>query len=407
MKIYFITFVKDMRLLCCQILTLCGLLMLPVYSCAQDDVIASERNELAKLIEQGLWSEIDFENNKVDDYFILTGHEKEWIHLLKQDFVGFFETWAFNEDYYESTKLRRVIRQDFVARYFGVAEFLSVHDSLGIVLKEKFMKNMDIIGQSAQFSSCSDDQKRFVLLYLSYYRYQFDLCNDELLSAANTDFVLQKFEEPAFTEFVIKYESSLARLSDNSMLFGVGMGAHTLLQKPSNLRSAFVFNFLFDYNWNKFFLGTRLLIQQHRARVAFVSKPEYDENRPIGLFYFDVCAGYNQAFYDAQWLVQPYLGYGFGFYRGLSGVDEPNFPTMQVNSGFFGMKTQYAFSRKRACPERILFVNQQHYAFFFDVSYRVNPFGRSTAELLGRGLLINAGLVINTPMLKKVKQPQQ
>ena len=68
--------------------------------CAQDAVIQSERNELAILVEQSMWDEIDLSINKAEDYFILTGHEKEWLHLLKQDFSGFFETYHFNEDYY-------------------------------------------------------------------------------------------------------------------------------------------------------------------------------------------------------------------------------------------------------------------------------------------------------------------
>ena len=59
--------------------------------CAQDAVIQSERNELAILVEQSMWDEIDLSINKAEDYFILTGHEKEWLHLLKQDFSGFFK----------------------------------------------------------------------------------------------------------------------------------------------------------------------------------------------------------------------------------------------------------------------------------------------------------------------------
>lgn len=373
------------------------------YVNAQEDIILSERNELAILVEQSLWEEIDLSNNTVDEYYILTGHEKEWLHLLKQDFTGFFESFHFNEDYYESSKLLRAIRQDFSARYFGVAEYFASFDSLGIVLQEQFQKNLEFISLAALNSNIDEEQKRFVVLYLTYYRYQFDVCSEDQLNVVGQAFSRQKFEKQEFNDFVIKYENTLARLTDQSMLFGIGLGMHSLLQKPSNIGAGFAFNFLYDYNFKHFFWGTRILIHQHKTKIAFTSKPEYDENRPFGLFYFDAYVGLNKAFADGIVLVQPYIGYGFGFFRGVNGIDEPNFSTTQVNSGFFGLKSQYVFSRKRMCEDRVLFVNQQHYAAFFDMSYRVNPFGVATPEMLGRGLLFNVGLVINNPLLKKHK----
>lgn len=370
---------------------------------AQDDVIQSERNELAILVEQSLWDEIDLTNNKVEDYFILTGHEKEWLHLLKQDFSGFFETYHFNEDYYESSKLQRAIRQDFSARYFGVAEYFASFDTLGKVLQQQFRREIENIALAALNSSIDEEQKRFLQLYLAYYKYQFDVCSQEQLNVVGQAFNRQKFEKQEFNDFVIKYENTLSRLTDKSMLFGIGLGINTLLQKPSNIGAGFAFNFLFDYNFKHFYFGSRILIHQHKTKTAFTSKPEYDENRPFGLFYFDVYLGATKAFMDAKVLVQPYVGYGFGFFRGVNEIDEPNFSTTQVNSGFFGLKSQYVFSRERMCEDRVLFVNQQHYAAFFDVSYRVNPFGVATPEILGRGLLFNVGLVINNPLLKKHK----
>lgn len=370
---------------------------------AQEDAILLERKELANLVELELWSEIDLSNEKVEEYYILTGHEKEWLHLLMSDFNGFFETLQFNEDYYESSKLKRTIRQDYYARFFGIAEYFSTFDRLNEVMQLKMQNDLPTLAKKVLSSDLNDEQKRFILLYLSYYRYQFDVCDEELLQAASNEFNKQQFESQDLSSFVIKYESTLAALANRSVLFGMGLGANALIQKPSNINTGFLFNFLFDYNFKRFHLGSRILIQQHRTKIAFESLPQYDENRPFGLFYFDVYGGMNADFFDSKFILQPYLGYGFGFFRGVNEVEEPNFSTIQVNSGFLGLKTQYVFNRKRLCDNRLAFVNQQHYAAFFDISFRARPFGSATPELIGHGLLFNFGVVINSPLLKKSK----
>ena len=167
---------------------------------------------------------------------------------MKQDFSGFFETYHFNEDYYESFKLQRAIRQDFSARYFGVAEYFASFDTLGLVLQQQFRWEMENIALAALNSSIDEEQKRFLQLYLTYYKYQFDVCNQEQLNAVGQAFNRQKFEKQEFNDFVIKYENTLSRLTNKSMLFGIGLGINTLLQKPSNIGAGFAFNFFYDYN---------------------------------------------------------------------------------------------------------------------------------------------------------------
>lgn len=377
------------------------ILAFPVFG--QEDIIQAERNELANLIEQNLWSEIELSNNHVDGFFILTGHEKEWLHLLMYDFNAFFEALFFNEDYYEASKLNRAIRQDYHALLFGIAEHFSSFDRLNEVMRAKLLDQLPLIAKNVLSSDLGEEQKRFILLYLSYYRYQSDVCDEELLQMASNEFRQQQFETQDLSNFVIKYESTLSALANRSVLFGMGLGAHTLIQQPSNINTGFLFNFLFDYNFKRLYFGSRILIQQHRTKIAFESLPQYDENRPFGLFYFDMYVGMNADLFDSKFILQPYLGYGFGFFRGVNEVDEPNFSTTQVNSGFLGLKSQYVFNRKRLCNNRLAFVNQQHYAVFFDVSYRARPFGSATPELIGHGLLFNFGVVINNPLLKKSK----
>ena len=180
---------------------------------------------------------------------------------------------------------------------------------------------MENIALAALNSSIDEEQKRFLQLYLTYYKYQFDVCNQEQLNVVGQAFNRQKFENQEFNDFVIKYENTLSRLTNKSMLFGIGLGINTLLQKPSNIGAGFAFNFFYDYNFKHFYFGSRILIHQHKTKTAFTSKPEYDENCPFGLFYFDVYAGLNKAFADAKVLVQPYVGYGFGFFRGVNEID--------------------------------------------------------------------------------------
>jgi len=374
----------------------------------QEDNIRVERNSIAALVAENQLTEIDFQYDKVEDFYILTGQEKEWLMLLLQDFEGFFAAFEEHDKYYESSGLQRVLRKDYNTRFYHYAEQFSFFDSLSVVLTELWLNSQNVIREALQSAAnLSEEQRVFVAIYMDYYAFQLNVCDQERLNIAHQAFLLSSFTTELYLDFIIKYESSLARLSDRSMLFGLGLGMHTLLQKPRMINTGFVANFLFDYNWNKFHIGSRMLVHQHKTLAEFESKPEYDENRPLGLFNFDVYAGYNQTFFDARWIFQPYAGYGFGFFRGLSDVDEPNFSTIQVNSGFFGLKTQYVFNRRRFCDERLLFVNQQHYAFFFDVSYRINPFGRATPELLGYGLLFNVGLVINTPGFKRLKAPRK
>lgn len=375
---------------------------------SQEENIRIERNTIAALVAENQLTEIDFQYDRVEDFYILTGQEKEWLLLLLKDFDGFFAALEEHDKFYESSGLQRVLRKDFHTRFYHYAEQFSFFDSLSIVLTELWINSQTEIQEALKSATnLNEEQKEFVSIYMDYYAFQLNVCDEERLNLANQSFLSSNFSSAIYLDFIIKYESTLAKLSDKSMLFGLGMGTHTLLQKPRMVNMGFVANFLFDFNWNKFHIGARMLVHQHKTLEAFESKPEYDENRALGLFNFDVYGGYNQTFFDSKWIFQPYAGYGFGFFRGLSDVDEPNFSTIQVNSGFFGLKTQYVFSRRRLCDERLLFVNQQHYAFFFDLSYRVNPFGIATPELLGYGLLFNVGLVINTPMYKRLKAPRK
>jgi len=370
---------------------------------AQTDQIQVIRSDMAIIVAQENWLALDLSIDKVDEMYVLTGQEREWLLLLKSDFEGFFHSLAFNEAFYEGIRMHRVISMDYSMKMYEVAEYLSLYDSLGIVLDDKFTAYIPKVAERVQESELVAEQKDFIQLYLLYYQFQMNVCDTDRVNIVSKAFASASFENSTFTDFVIKYESTIAQPANKSMQFGMGLGAHQIMQNAQNISTGFMMNFLYEFHFQWFFLGSRMQINQHRTMTSFLSHPQYEQGRPLGLFYFDVLAGVSKSFMEVRWMAQAYLGYGFGFFRGISEVNEPNFSTTQVNSGFLGAKAQYAFNKTPICDNRSEFFNQRFVAVFLDVSLRMRPFGSSFPEISGPGLMLNVGVVFNNPLLRKVK----
>lgn len=376
------------------------------------DDIRTEREKLMRVLDQSWELDFLYVGEKIEGYYVLTGQESELILLLRGEYDLFFETLFENETYFELNRVQRGSRIEMSTEMFRIAEELSASDSLQIVLLNNLFIQHDSLNKAIQNNpKLTPANKDFLNYYIQFALYQNDFCNEELrerifdlwasFSASTTD---EKFKD-----FLFKYEGALRKIANRSGYFSVSLGSNSLLGGEKKLRSGGNVNFQFDYHYPKFFIGARIMSSVNRTKIDFDSDTLYDARRPIGSFAFDVLFGTNLYFRENKNLVQPYLGYGAGIYRGSKGPEpeDENFPYKNTHSSFFGVKAHHVFWEKRFCRDYHELTQKQYFSFLLDVGMRFNTFGNHHPELKGNTFYFLIGLGLNTPFFQRPKAKTQ